>query len=332
MAKTYAEAGVDIQKVKRMQAGINELVRSTHNENVVPIMGHYAGMVEIGGKIVAMHTDSVGTKVLVAQELGKFDTVGIDCVAMNVNDIICVGARPVGLVDYIAIEKEDASLVSELMKGLVSGAKEAECPILGGETAIMPDVIKAEKGTGFDLAASCIGVVEKDKVITGEAMKEGDFIVGLESSGVHSNGLTLARVAVEKENWSELLTPTKIYVKPVMEMLNEIDVRGIAHITGGAFSKMMRIGEYAGVGFLLDAMPKPPKVFRLMMESGIDDREMYTTFNMGIGMCVVCPEADAEKAIHICGKYGVGASVIGEVSKEQKVILDREGEKIELSR
>jgi phosphoribosylformylglycinamidine cyclo-ligase len=324
MGQSYASAGVDISKVKKIHSEVESALLSTHNKSILPIHGHYAGFVKIGKETIAMHTDGVGTKVLVAQELGKFDTIGIDCVAMNVNDIICVGAKPLALVDYLALEHEDDKLVREIMKGLVAGAKEAEVAIIGGETAIMPDLIKGESGkTGFDLAASCIGSV-KGKPITGAAMRPGDAIVGLESSGVHSNGLTLARKVAPKEYWKDLLTPTKIYVKPIMEMLKTVEVRGMAHITGGAFSKLMRIGNYAKVGFQLDNMPAPPSIFSRMMETGISEQEMYKTFNMGVGYCVACPQKDAGKAIAIANKHGISAAVIGKVSRERKVVINGE--------
>ena len=311
MAISYASAGVDISKVKGIHSEVQETLKSTFLPGVLPIFGHYAGLVKIGKETIAMHTDGVGTKVLVAHELNKYDTVGIDCVAMNVNDIICVGAKPVALVDYLALQREDAVLVREIMKGLVSGSKEAEVSLIGGETAIMPDLIKGESGkTGFDLAGTAIGAV-KGKPITGEKMKVGDAIIGLESSGVHSNGLTLARKALPKEHWGELLAPTKIYVRPVMQMLDSIDVHGMAHITGGAFSKLMRIGDYAKVGFLLDNMPKPSRVFERMSKSGISEKEMYSTFNMGVGLCVVAEPKAAKKVAGIFHAHGMEAWPIG---------------------
>jgi len=216
----YAEAGVDIPKVRGLHAGIEKAIRQTHSREVLHIYGHYAGLLKIGNKKIAIHTDGVGTKVLVAQRLRKYSTIGIDCVAMNVNDIICVGARPLALVDYLALEREDDVLVSWLMKGLVKGAREAGVAIVGGETAIMGDVIKGEQGrTGFDLAATCIGAIEtkNKKPITGEEIRAGDAVIGLASSGIHSNGLTLARKVLDLDEWGEeLLKPTRIYVRPIM--------------------------------------------------------------------------------------------------------------------
>ncbi len=322
MVKSYASAGVNIAKVRSIHSQVERMLRGTHSHEILPVYGHYAGLIKTGKETIAMHTDGVGTKVLVAHELGKYDTVGIDCVAMNVNDIICLGAKPTALVDYLAIQKEDALLVRELMKGLVKGAKEAEVSLIGGETAIMPDLIKGEKGkTGFDLAGTAIGVL-KGKPITGARMKTGDAVVGLASSGVHSNGLTLARKALPKTYWKDLLTPTKIYVKPVMEIISKVDVHGMAHITGSAFSKLMRIGNYSKVGFKLNNLPNPPRVFKLMMKQGISEKEMYSTFNMGVGYCVVCSKRNADEVIDICSKRKLNASAIGEITKERKVSIE----------
>ena len=329
MAYTYSKAGVDVKKVNALHKATDVLLRTTHSRSVLPIYGHYAGLVKVGKELIAMHTDGVGTKVLVAQALRKYDTVGIDCVAMNVNDIICVGARPVALVDYLALGREDAKLTRELMKGLVAGAKEAGTSLVGGETAIMGDVIKGVKGcTGFDLAATCIGVIETNhnRPITGEAMRPGDVVVGLESSGIHSNGLTLARKVLKGRRWlRELLVPTRIYVKPIMQMVRELDVHGIAHITGGAFSKLSRIADRAKVGIKLDNTPKPQPVFRAIQRAArLSEREMYRTFNMGVGMCVIVGEKDAGSVIAIAKKYGINAMKIGRITKEEGIFLEKE--------
>jgi phosphoribosylformylglycinamidine cyclo-ligase len=308
-----------------MHAGIWDAIRKTHMRSAyapLPIYGHYAGFVDFGQHALAMHTDGVGTKVLVAQALRRFDTVGIDCVAMNANDVVCTGAEPVALVDYIALEREDDALVAALLKGLVEGANQAGCAIVGGETAIMPDVIKGENGTGFDLAATCLGVVEKAKIITGERMKPGDAVIALRSSGIHSNGLTLARkvLGTDKAVLKELLTPTAIYVKPVLEAARRLDVRGIAHITGGAFSKASRITERAGVGMLLQ-MPKMPAIFSKIRDAGVSNAEMYRTFNCGIGMLVAVPQSDARDAVRLLGD----AFVAGSVTKERGIAMATEG-------
>ncbi len=333
MSMDYAKAGVDVKRVRGIHASIHELISTTHGKDVLPVHGHYAGIVKIGKETIAMHTDGVGSKVLVAQFLRKYDTVGIDCVAMNVNDIICVGARPVALVDYIALEHEDEELVSRLVQGLVEGAKEAEVAIVGGETAVLPDMIKPGldfsgfRTNGFDLAATCIGVVGRGGLVTGEKMKTNDAVVGVESSGLHSNGYTLARKVLDMNEWArELLTPTRIYVKPVMECLKKFRVHGLAHITGGAFSKLSRIGELAKRGFLLDSMPKPKPIFEeLRRKAGLSYTEMYSTFNMGIGLCMVVGRGDVKKTIGIFEKHGQKAYLIGNVIKERKVEVVKDG-------
>ncbi len=324
---TYAKAGVDISKIKKSHKSIAELLKETFSSRdgkfgkVLTEIGHYAGLIDIGGnKVLALHVDGVGTKVLIAQSLNKYDTVGIDCVAMCVNDIICMGAEPVALVDYLAIEEPNDEMINEITKGLVEGAKQADTAIVGGETAVMKDVIVGKEKKGFDLAAMCVGVVDKEKIITGEKMRVNDIVIGLESSGIHSNGLTLARKVLSDEHHEKLLKPTLIYVKPVLEIINNCEVHGLANITGGAFSKLMRIGEKAGVGFLLDNMPEIPEIFRLIQKEGnISDKEMYRTFNCGIGFCVVVPENESEKVVEICKKHEINARKIGKVVGEKDV-------------
>jgi len=307
---------VDIKKVRSIQAAINSAIFAG-DENA--LIGHYAGIIDFGGERLAMHTDGVGTKVLVAQEVGKYDTVGIDAIAMNVNDIICVGARPVAGVDYLAVAEEDEYLITEVMKGLVAGAKESEIKIVGGETAIMKDVIKGGERP-FDLAFTVIGKVEK--FTTGDKIKKGDVLIGLESSGLHSNGYTLARKVLDVGKWGEeMLTPTKIYVKPVMEMLHACEVHGLAHITGGAFSKLMRLNKK--YGFLIDEPMKPGPIFLELWKHVEDEMEMYRTFNMGMGMVVVAPEKEEGKILGIAKKNGVKAQAIGRVTDTPGVYLGK---------
>jgi len=326
---TYSSSGVDIKKVKGIHGAINDSFFSNLPDFVLPIKGHYAGLFKSGAQTLAIHCDGVGSKVLVADEMGRFDTVGVDCVAMNVNDLICVGARPLVMVDYLALAKEDAKLVGEIMKGLKKGAEEAGCAIIGGETAILPDMIKGGKSP-FDLAATCVGVVEGG-VITGEKMKPGDAIVGLESSGIHSNGYTLARRLLDAKRWGgEMLVPTKIYVKPVLRMIAECEIHGIAHITGGAFSKLSRIGEYAKVGFLLDNMPKMTGVMAELERKVNSDYEMHRTFNCGVGMCIICPKEDVETVVKIASEHGIAASKIGAIAEGNDVVLAKNGKRISL--
>ncbi len=333
---TYAKAGVDVSKEKKTYKKIGDILRETLNlrdgkfGQVISDIGHYAGLIDIGGgKVLALHSDGVGTKVLVAEMMNKYDTVGIDCIAMNVNDLICMGAEPVVLLDYLATERL-GDHINEIAEGLAKGAKQAGTAIVGGETSLMPDVVK-----GFDLSAMSLGVAEKNKIITGKDIKIGDVVIGLESSGIHSNGLTLARkLLLEKYKVSEkvpelgrtigeeLLEPTKIYVKPVLGIVNACEVHGLANITGGAFSKLMRLGEIANVGFSLDNMPEPQPVFKLIQKLGnISDREMYRTFNMGVGFCVIVPEKGKDKVMEICKKFGIKAWVIGKAIPEKKVLV-----------
>lgn len=333
MSMDYAKAGVDVNRVKGIHKSIQGLISKTHGKDVLPVYGHYAGIFRVGKETIAMHTDGVGSKVLIAQFLRKYDTVGVDCIAMNVNDIICIGAKPTALVDYIALQNEDEELVGKLIEGLVKGAEEAEVAIVGGETAILPDIIKPGLDfsgfhtNGFDLAATCIGVVGKGGLVTGENIKTNDVVVGVESSGLHSNGYTLARKVLDMNEWArELLTPTRIYVKPVMDALKKVNVHGLAHITGGAFSKLSRIGELAKRGFLLDEMPKPKPIFEEMRKrAGLDYGKMYSTFNMGIGLCVVVSKGDARKLMGIFEGHGQRAHQIGRVTKEMKVEVIAEG-------
>jgi len=326
---TYSSSGVDIQKVKGIHGAINDAIFSSLPDYVLPIKGHYAGLFKSGGQILAIHCDGVGSKLLVADEVGKFDTVGIDAVAMNVNDIICLGARPLVLVDYLALADEDAGLVAEVMKGLQEGAKQANCAIVGGETAILPDMIKGGKKP-FDLAATCVGVVEGEP-LTGVKMKPGDILIGLESSGIHSNGYTLARKVLDAKKWGkQMLVPTRIYVKPVMEMLANCEVHGLAHITGGAFSKLSRIGSYGHVGFLLDNMPKMEGVMAELAKKLGSDYEMHRTFNCGVGMVVACPSSEEGKIMGIAKKHGIAAQRIGVVTPGSDVVLKKGDMRISL--
>jgi phosphoribosylformylglycinamidine cyclo-ligase len=324
---TYAKSGVDISKIKKTHKSIADSLKETFSNRegkfgkVLTDIGHYAGLIDIGNKkCLALHVDSVGTKVLVAQMENKYDTIGIDCIAMSVNDIICMGAEPIALVDYLGIEETNEKIINDIMKGLVEGARQSNTAIVGGETAVIKDIIRGCGKIGFDLAAMCVGIVDKDNIITGEKIISGDIVIGLESSGIHSNGLTLARKVLPKKYYKELLKPTLIYVKPILEIIKNCEVHGLANITGGAFSKLMRIGEKARVGFLLDNMPELPKIFKLIQKIGkISDREMYRTFNCGIGFCVVVPESEYEKIYKICKKHGINTRKIGKIIKEKDV-------------
>jgi len=351
--RSYRDAGVDVDKVAEAHKRIAEIASRTFRSRrgkwgeVLIDVGHYAGLLDIGGdKALAMHVDGVGTKVLVAQMMEKYDTVGIDCVAMCVNDIVCIGAEPVALVDYLVVEKANEDLIVAIMEGLARGAEEAGVAIVGGETAVMGDVVKGvREGRGFDLAAMCIGVVDRDRIVYGDKISIGDYIVGLASSGIHSNGLTLARkILIDRYGvdryvdelgcsvGEELLKPTRIYAKLILEVLRRYEVHGLAHITGGAFTKLTRLARIAKVGFHLDSMPEPPVVFKLIQEAGdISDREMYRTFNMGVGFCIIAPKSESEEIVDFCEKSGCKAWIIGKVCEEATVKVRVKGKDIRLT-
>jgi len=298
---SYSKSGVDIkQEEKAVKALISKIKHIKKGFGQPILMGHYASVLDFGTFGVAITTDGVGSKIMIAEALGKFDTIGIDCVAMNVNDLIAIGAEPVAMVDYIAAERPDEKIMAEIAAGLEEGCRIANITLVGGETATLPDMIK-----GFDLAGTVIGVVEKDKIITGDKIEPGDVIFGIPSSGIHSNGLTLARKAIEKAGLSytdefengksigeELLTPTRIYIE-VLGILKKYDVHGMAHITGGG---MLNLKRLKNVRFnITDPLPAQ-KIFRFIQELGnVDEDEMYRTFNMGMGFAIILPEEQAKK-------------------------------------
>ncbi|MEO9364557.1 MULTISPECIES: phosphoribosylformylglycinamidine cyclo-ligase [Candidatus Nitrosocaldus] len=353
---TYKDVGVDTAKIGRIHSIIGSMIAGTHGEHVISGYGHYAGLISIDDeRVLAMHIDGVGSKVIVASLAGKYSTIGIDCIAMNANDVVCVGAEPIAFVDYIAVRSPDADMIEEIMKGLAQGAREANLSIVGGELAVLPDLLadgfemskgkgKATRGRGkvkdrmdnnaFDLAGAVIGIARKDELILGESINAGDVIVGIASNGLHANGYTLARHVLlsryrlderidelDSTLEDELLKPTRIYVKPILDVIKRIDVHGIAHITGGAFKKLTRLNS--SVKFVLDSMPEPPAIFRLIkMHAGIDDAEMYSTFNMGIGMCVVAARGDEDAIISICKSHDMDAMVIGRVEEGNGVYIN----------
>ncbi|MFX1449242.1 MAG: phosphoribosylformylglycinamidine cyclo-ligase [Promethearchaeota archaeon] len=341
---TYEKSGVSVKKAKKAHNLIGELIKETFKlrkgelGGVVGDYGHYAGLIDIGNNnCLALHADGVGTKVLIAQLMNKYDTIGIDLVAMNANDLICMGAEPVCLVDYLAVEKIDEEMISEIIKGVVAGAKKANMTIIGGETAIMPDVIKgAVEGKGFDLSAMSAGIVQKEKIITGEQIKADDIIFGLESNGIHSNALTLARKTyLEKAGLKisdqfgdadhsigeELLKPTEIYVGVVLDIIKSIDVHGLAHITGGAFSKLMRL-SFKEIGFELKSLPEPPLIFQDIKKiANISTEEAYRTFNMGIGFCIITSSIHLKALEKICKKHKINGKLIGKIIDKKGVFI-----------
>ncbi|HEX9822659.1 MAG TPA: phosphoribosylformylglycinamidine cyclo-ligase [Methylomirabilota bacterium] len=310
---SYQSAGV----LDNTQLGLQALVkrvsqtaafRPTGPGRRVVDIGFFASVVAITDTLgLALCTDGVGSKVLVAEMLRRYDTIGIDCVAMNVNDAICVGAEPVSFLDYIAMERATPELLEQIAEGLYAGAELAGVSIVGGEISQIPDIIKGhEPGRGLDLVGMCAAIVPLDRIIVGEHVAPGDVVVGVRSSGVHSNGLTLARKALFDAGrlradehvpelggtvGEELLRPTDIYVRPVMDLLNtqRLPIRALAHITGDGLLNLTRIK--AAVGFTLDTLPEPQPIFGLIRHLGnVPAPEMYRVFNMGIGFCLIVPD------------------------------------------
>lgn len=335
MTLTYKNAGVDITKIKQSQKAIGKLIASTHKlqkkAKITHGFGHYAGIVEIpGGKLLATHTDGVGTKVVIANMMKKYNTIGIDCVAMNVNDIICIGATPISFVDYIAANKNDVVIFKKIVEGLVSGAKKSAMPIVGGETAIMPDVIDG-KGFAFDLAGMVVGLLDKKDMILGDKIKTGDVIIGANSTGLHSNGYSLARKALftkycindKIKNVGKigelLLKPTEIYTSPVLECIKKCRVNGLAHITGGAFTKLLRLKN---IGYEIDSLPKILPIIKLIQEQGVNVNEMYKTFNMGVGFCVIAPKDQVDKINGIFKKHKIKSQEIGQIISKKGVFVN----------
>ncbi|MGB9901750.1 phosphoribosylformylglycinamidine cyclo-ligase [Methanothrix sp.] len=315
---TYSEAGVDIELENRSIDAMKRRLTFSRKGFGAPLtgIGHYAGLIDMGDFAIAMTTDGVGSKILIANALRKWDTIGIDCIAMNVNDLLAIGAEPLAFVDYLAVERVDPEVSEQIAVGLEKGAEISNISIVGGETASLPEMIR-----GLDLAGTAIGYVKKDRVITGEKIRTGDAVVGVPSTGLHSNGYTLARRIIESSGYTYfdkmpgdsrsigeiLLTPTRIYIE-VLEVLKRCDVHGLAHITGSGLLKLQRITD---LGFEIADPIEPHPVFRFLQElGGVDDTEMYRTFNMGMGFVVVLPEEQADEA---CRIMGPGSKVIGRI-------------------
>ena len=331
---TYKDAGVDKEKGYEEVELIKKIVKKTHGKEVLADIGGFAGafapdLSEIKNPVLLSGTDGVGTKIKLAMDMDKHDTVGIDCVAMCVNDIICQGAKPLFFLDYIATGKLDPKKMSDLVSGVAEGCLESEAALIGGETAEMPGIYKEDD---YDLAGFAVGIVDKEKIITGENLKEGDLAIGLASSGVHSNGFSLVRAAMEQAGISlddrfdqnqtvgqKLLTPTKIYVKDINKLKDDVEIKAISHITGGGlYENIPRVlTDDLSVDFDLSKLEKDP-IFEKIQEWGnIDTHEMYHTFNMGIGMVVFVDPAYEKQSLEILGE---NAQTIGKVVKGNKNI------------
>ena len=306
--KTYAEAGIDEDLVTKGIEVIGKYVRDSFRfGSVTQDFGHYANTVRVSEELcIGLSTDGVGSKVLLAELAGEYRTIGIDCVAMNVNDLICIGLDPVAFVDYLASsEPLPVSVLEQIGQGLREGCRQAEIPILGGETAILPDIINKTEDIGLDLAGTAVGTANPSRLIDGKRIQSGDIIFGIASNGLHSNGFSLARKVVlskynitDKLPWGmtvsdELLRPTKIYVKQFRALKEaEVDVKGIAHITGSGFRKILRLGPYA---YRIDHLPKLPDIFTLIKETGaVEWEEMFRTFNNGIGLIIITSQDDRQ--------------------------------------
>jgi phosphoribosylformylglycinamidine cyclo-ligase len=328
MSDAYARSGVDQGAADSAVAGLVRALGKIELDRPsaqVPLPGHYASVIEIAPNLgIALSTDGVGTKLVLAEALGKLDTVGIDCVAMNVNDVICVGAEPLAMLDYIAIDRADPDTCEAIGVGLARGATLANIEIPGGELAQLGDMVH-----GVDVSGACFGTVAIDAIIEGSATTPGDAIIGLPSSGLHSNGYTLARASLDGLAMGEdpegrlgrplgeaLLEPTEIYVKPIVELLrSEVDVHGLAHITSGGVNNLLRLA--APVGYEIDAPLPIPPLFDLIAERGnVPAEEMHEVFNMGCGFTVVVPAADEARALSMLRTHYPTAARIGTVTAD----------------
>ncbi len=320
MALTYAKSGVDIEKENKAIAALARQLTYKRSGLGAPLtdVGHYAGLIDFGEYALALTTDGVGSKVLIANDMKRWNTVGIDCIAMNVNDLLAMGIEPLAFVDYIAISEPNDEIMRQIGEGLAKGAEMSRITIVGGETASLPDIIR-----GFDLAGTCLGMVKKDRIITGERIEIGDAIVGLPSTGVHSNGYSLVRRIIKGAGYlysnplpcntdttigDELLIPTKIYME-ILDAAGRFNIHGLAHITGSGLMKLHRITRY---GFNITDPLEPQPIFRFLQEEGgVEDLEMYKTFNMGMGFVVVLPRSEAREAAEM-----LGGKIVGEIIDE----------------
>ena len=340
-SESYKKAGVDVTAGYKSVELMKEHVKKTHIKGVVSDVGGFGGLFapDITGMkepVLVSGTDGVGTKICIADMMNKHDTIGIDCVAMCVNDIVCCGAKPLFFLDYIACGKNVPEKIAEIVKGVADGCIESSCALIGGETAEHPGVMPENE---FDLAGFTVGIVDKEKIVDGTAVESGNILIGIASSGVHSNGFSLVRKVfdVNKENLQKhydelgtslgdaLLVPTKLYVKSVLSAISTGAVKGVSHITGGGFyeniPRMLKDGQTAKIK--KDDVPVLP-IFQLIQKVGnIPERDMFNTFNMGVGMCLVVDKADVEKTIDVLKANGEDAYVLGElVDSDEGVIIE----------
>lgn len=345
MEKSYSEsykaAGVDVTAGYKSVELIKKDVMSTNRPEVLDSIGGFGGLFAPNTQgmekpVLVSGTDGVGTKLKIAFLLDKHDTIGIDCVAMCVNDVICAGAEPLFFLDYIACGKNEPEVIAKIVHGVAEGCKESGCALIGGETAEHPGMMPVDE---YDLAGFTVGVVDEKKILNKEDVKEGDVLIGLPSTGVHSNGFSLVRKVFDitdkasldtyadklggKTLGETLLTPTALYVKPVLHLFKEVNVKSIAHITGGGFyENMPRAYTKELDACITKGSWDMPAIFPLIQEVGnIPEHDMYNTFNMGVGMMVIVDKADVEKTLDILHKDGVQATVIGKMVKGQHTVV-----------
>ncbi len=339
MSEAYSNAGVNVREADAGVAAIISVLSKINTgspSRVLPLPGHFAAVLRLTDDLgLAICTDGVGSKLVVAEQADMLDTVGIDCVAMNVNDLVCVGAEPIALVDYLAVEESNPDRLGRIAEGLRKGAELAGVEIPGGELAQIPELIQGHPSPdGFDLCAAAVGTVTIDKIVDGSQITPGDAIVGVPSSGVHSNGLTLARrVLLDSGDPDErptalggaslteaLLVPTEIYVRGALELLrSELNPSGLFHLTGGGLLNFLRLGH--GVGYRIDSPLQPQPIYDLISERGsVPAHEMYEVFNMGCGFAVTLPADQADAAVAILNSHHPGTQVIGEVTSEVGIV------------
>ena len=341
MTISYKDAGVDKEAGYKQVSLIKDMIKSTHKEGVMSEIGGFGGLFQLDNKnykepVLVSGTDGVGTKLKIAFMMDLHNTIGEDCVAMCVNDILCQGAKPLFFLDYIATGKLIPEKMAQVVEGIANGCIKGECALIGGETAEMPGFYNEDE---YDLAGFAVGVVDKEKIITGSKIKEGDIILGLPSSGVHSNGYSLVRkIVFEKENMSidkyieelngtigeELLKPTRIYTKIVSPLVEKFDIKGISHITGGGLYENIPRIIPEGLSANIDTGKIPtPEIFNLLAKWGnISEKEMYSTFNMGVGMVLVVDSEELEEIIADLENQKEKYMLLGKVEKgEEKVVL-----------
>ncbi len=329
---TYKKAGVDIDKADAFIKKIKPLIKNTGRSEVLGKIGGFGGLFQpklkgVKDPVFVSSADGVGTKLILADQLGKYDTIGVDLVAMCANDVVVTGAEPLFFLDYIACGRIEEKKLFDVVKGISKGCRKAGCALIGGETAELPDLYENEK---FDLAGFCVGMVSREKIINGERCRIGDKVIGIASSGIHSNGFSLVRKIfsygeMNDEQKIEFLRPTKIYTKLILSLFNQVNIKAMAHITGGGFlDNIPRVLPYRlGVRINKNSW-NVPSVFRRIQEKGkVKEKEMFRTFNMGIGMVIIVDKKDTEKALRFLKNKGEKAWLIGEVIEEKnKVVLE----------